>query len=300
MFPTIERIRVRYFIAAIALWFIAGCISPGGGSVGTEGPPRAPRELSEIVSAIEANAARVDRPIWAGSVTVSTHVKDEKGKPHDYNLEGSLLFAKPRNFRMDLRPGLGEQVMGLGSNDEDYWIWIEPEVHAMRWGRHRFADQPCARRAGIRVDQLVGALGLGGLPSAGDGLIGPARRYGRQFDILEYWKPSHEGGYAIEREYWIDRAPPYQIRVVNYRDELGRITMSAFLDEYRSAWENGPMIPFAVSMIWPLDDGKFTMRIARIKGMEPKMLTPSAFARPGREKLPKGVTEIIQVDADCQ
>ncbi len=300
MLPQFERFRIDYLTAAVLLWITVGCIPPDGGRVRTAGPPPAPRERSEIVSTIQANAALIDRPLWAGSVTVSAHVRDDQGKSHDYNLEGSLLFAKPRNFRMDLRPGLGEQVMGLGSNNDEYWIWIEPEVHAMRWGRHRFADRPCAQRAGIRVDQLVGALGLGGLPDTSDGLIGAVRRSGQKFDILEYLRLTDNGDMEIDREYWVDRAPPFQIRVVNFRDSMGRITMSAFLDDYQPAWDNGPMVPSAVSMIWPLDDGKFTMRIARIKGMDSEKLAPNAFARPAREKLPKGVTEIIQVDADCK
>jgi hypothetical protein len=259
-------------------------------------PSGPPRELPDILSAIQANADRIDRPLWAGNVNVSARVKDSNGSRHSYNLEGSLLFAKPRNLRMDLRPGLGDQVMGLGSNHEDYWLWIEPEMKAMNWGRHRYADRPCARSVGIRVDHLVDSLGLGGLPSAGEGLSGPTRREGKKHDVLEYRRP---GGNVVDREFWVSRAPPYQIHLVNFRDARRRIVMSAMLEDYQPAWQGGPLVPRAVSMIWPMDDGKFTMRISRLKGMEPGKVASNAFARPGREDLPRGVRDIHQLDEDC-
>lgn len=290
--PDSEHRTILLFAAFLAASFCTGC-ARNNGNVATSGPPR---ELPDIVSSIEANAARVDRPLWAGNVSVTARVKDDRGKRHSYNLEGSLLFDKPRNLRMDLRPGIGDQVMGLGSNDEDYWIWIEPEVKAMHWGRHRYADRPCARSAGIRVDQLVGALGLGGLPSAADGLSGPTRRDGKKHDILEYRR---SGGVAVDREYWVSRAPPYQIHLVNFRDAQRRIVMSAMLEDYEPAWQGGPLVPRTVSMIWPQDDGKFTMRVSRLKGMEPGKVAPTAFVRPDREKLPRKVVDIIQLDADC-
>ncbi|HKQ49211.1 MAG TPA: hypothetical protein VJZ71_14160 [Phycisphaerae bacterium] len=279
------------FASLLAASFCMGCRK--GNEEIESGPPR---DLPDIVSAIQANADRVDRPLWAGNVNVTARVKDDRGKRHSYNLEGSLLFDKPRNLRMDLRPGLGDQVMGLGSNDQEYWVWIEPEMKAMHWGRHRYADQPCARSTGIRVDQLVGALGMGGLPSGSEGLSGPTRREGKKHDILEYRR---SGGVAVDREYWVSRAPPYQIHVVNFRDAQRRIVMSAMLEDYEPAWQGGPLVPRAVSMIWPQEEGKFTMRVSRLKGMEPGKVAPTAFVRPDQAKLPKGVAEIIQVDADC-
>ena len=282
------------FAALLATSMCTGCSQNKENVAASAGGP--PRELPDIVSAIQANADRVDRPLWAANVNVTARVKDSRGKRHSYNLEGSLLFAKPRSLRMDLRPGLGDQVMGIGSNSEDYWVWIEPELKAMHWGRHRYADQRCARSAGIRVDQLVDSLGLGGLPSSTEGLTGPTRRAGKKHDILEYRRP---GGVAVEREYWISRAPPYQIHLVNFRDARRRIIMSAMLEEYEPAWQGGPLVPRAVSMIWPQDEGKFTMRISRLKGMEPGKVAANAFVRPGREQLPRDVVEIIQLDEDC-
>ena len=165
----------------------------------------------------------------------------------------------------------------------------------------------------MRPDQLVVALGLGGLPGAGDGLIGPARKYGKTHDILYYLRErpnsadgkaaaetrQPDGGYWLEREYWVDRLPPYMVRVVQFRDLLGRVSMSALLEDYRPARDGGLSVPHTVSIIWHQDDGKFTMSIAHMRGLPAEKVSPTAFVRPTEDDLPGGIEGVIQVDADC-
>jgi hypothetical protein len=278
------------------LGLLCGCPSPPGGMSTT--PARPPRETREIIDVIQKNAALVDRALWSNSVSVTARFKDEQGKSHTYNLEGSMLFRGPRDLRIDLRPGVGDRVMGLGSNADDYWIWIEPELHLMRWGRHRFAGLACAEKVPARPDQLASVLGFSGLPMAEQRLAGPARQFGTQFDILLYMRQSDDGEWRLERRYYVDRVPPYLIRVVNFHDALGRVVMSAFLDDFRAAWEAGPVVPHKFTILWPLDDAKFYMEAAKIEGR--MAVSPKAFNRPTAAELPSGVRDIIQVDADCE
>lgn len=294
-----SRLRRRGPAAICFLCAIGGLGCPAVPGVAPQPPPGPPRQPADIISVIERNNAMLDRAIWSKSVTVTARFKDDKSKEHVYNLEGSFLFRGPRCLRLDLRPGMGEQVMQIGSNDEDYWVWIEPEIKAMRWGRHRNVGKDCSGNIVIRPDQLSAALGLCGLPGPEEGLIGPARKYGKTHDILYYVKPQPTGDCLLEREYWVDRSPPYLIRLVLYRDGLGRVAMSAFLDDYRQAWENGPQIARSVSIIWPKDDGKFTMSIGELRGLPPENVGPRAFVRPQPSDLPRGVEQVIQVDADC-
>ena len=241
----------------------------------------------------------LNQPLWSQGVSVTARFKDDKGREHTYNLEGSFLFRKPHNLRLDLRPSVGDPVMQIGSNDQDYWIWIEPEIKAMRWGRYRHVGKPCADQLTVRPDQLGPALGLAGLPDTDDGLIGPARKYGRTHDILYYLRQKPGGEYILEQEYWIDRSPPYMIRRVLYRDTFGQDVMSSLLDDYRPAWEGGPLIAHTVSIIWPKKDGQLTMWIGATKAMPPEKVGPKAFLRPQKADLPSGIERIIQVDADC-
>jgi hypothetical protein len=262
-------------------------------------PDRPPRSLKEITQALEENSRRLDRPVWSTSVTATARIRDDKSREHVFNLEGTLLFDKPRNLRMDLRPSLGEPAIGIGSNDEEFWAWIEPEMHAMRWGKHRNAGRSCAGRMTIRADQIIAAMGLGGFPPAEAGLVGPARKYGKHLDILTYLRKNERQEYLIDREYWVDRDAPFLTRVVVLRDEFGRQMMSSLLDDYRPVWPDGPLAPHTVSIDWPLDQTRFTMQVAAFKPIERTQLRPTTFTRPQGARLPKGVSDIIQIDADC-
>lgn len=275
---------------------LCGCPPPQVGVRGTA-PAAAVRETSEIVQTVQSNAAKVDRPLWSNSVTVMARFKDERGASHVHNLEGSMLFRKPRDLRIDLRPGLGDRFMGIGSNDDDYWVWIEPELGAMRWGRHRYSGKPCAEKIPVRPDELAALLGFGGLPEAKEGLVGPVRQFGSQFDILFYARLGDDGRWLLDRKYYVERVPPFLVRVVNFYDPQGRAIMSALLDDYRMAWAAGPMVPHKVHILWPRDNAAFNLEALKIEGRS--QVAPKAFARPTQAELPAGVREIIQVDADC-
>jgi hypothetical protein len=332
----IEHSVLRSQKAALAVLSLAACLlctgCPPPPKVQPAPPELPPRSLDDIVVTIEANAAKLNQALWSNSVAVTARFTDQRGKEHVYNLDSNFLFRPPQCLRMDLRPSMGDQVMQIGSNDADYWAWIEPELHTMWWGRYVHVGKPCATTIAVRPNQLVAALGLGGLPSPSEHLIGPIRKYGRTFDILYYLREepsaispqlsaeenapptgpaqhstlttqdsalSTQDSFLIDREYWVERVPPYLVRVVEFRDRLGRVTTSAFLDDYRAAWEGGPLVPHAVSIIWHQDNGKFTMTIGRAQGLPLEKAPPEKFRRPTRDDLPAGVTEIVQVDADC-
>jgi hypothetical protein len=264
--------------------------------------------MNEIVDGVEANTSLLNQALWSNSAGITAKFADDKGKRHSYNLDGNLLFQSPRNLRLDLRPGLGNQVMQIGSNAEDFWIWIEPDVKTMWWGRYSNVGRPCARTITVRPDQLVAALGLGGLPKPSEGLIGPARKVDKSMDLLYYLRQRQPGeaegplggGLLLDREYQIDRSPPYQIRRVQFHDELGRVVTSSTLDDYRQAWAGGPWVAHKVRIEWPAGDNRFEMSIRGFTAMPPDKVSPTAFDRPANDRLPRGIEEVIQVDAECQ
>ena len=294
--------RAITILGLAGLLALPGCMGPKG----PPKPPGPPRQMNEIIDAVEANTQLLNQALWSNNASISARFVDDKGKRHSYNLDGNLLFQSPRNLRLDLRPGLGNQVMQIGSNADDFWIWIEPEAKTMWWGRYRNVGQPCARRITVRPDQLVAALGLGGLPAPGDGLIGPELKSSRTMDVLSYVRGrpgegegSPGGGSPLAREYQIDRSPPYLIRGVQFHDERGHVVTRSTLDDYRQAWAGGPWVARKIRIEWPAEDGRFEMSIRSFTAMPPDKVSSTAFDRPWGERMPRGINEVIQVDAEC-
>ncbi|MBI5763018.1 MAG: hypothetical protein HZA51_05790 [Planctomycetes bacterium] len=282
-------------MTVVLLATLTGC--PPQSGINQNASPLPPRTTAAIVSTINDNAAKLDRALWAGHINVNARIRDDRKKPHEYNLEGTLLFRAPRDLRIDLRHALSERVMGIGSNESEYWVWIEPDLGLLRWGRHVYADKPCAEKIPVRPDQLAAILGFGGLPGPGSDLVGPTRKSGREFDILAYSKRMPANAGQLNRKYFIDRKPPHLVRLVAFYDEFGRRVMSAMLDDHRPAWKDGPLVPHQINISWPADDGNFNLSALAIEGRT--TVSPRAFNRPTPAELPSGVRDVIQVDAAC-
>lgn len=285
-----HRVERAVAILAFACGAISGCPPPQPAR-----PPTPPRDSAEIVSLINDNNRRIDRPLYSPAVRVAAHFRDERGRPHDFNFDGTLLVRKPRELRLDLRHPLGEPVMGVGSNDDDFWAWVKPELSTFWWGRHRHVGKTCADPIPLRPEQLLETLGIHVLPTGDAELVGPARMYGNEFDRLLYLRRDEDGRFRLDREYWIERRPPHLVRVILFRDAYGRRAVNAWLGDYRPAWDGGPLVAHEVSVFWPEDDGRLSMSVSRFT--VPSRISPRAFARPEASAL--GLTRQRQVDETC-
>jgi len=167
----------------------------------------------------------------------------------------------------------------------------------MRWGKHIHAGKPCSGQIAVMPHQLASALGLG-LPSTDEGLSGPVRVSGENFDVLQFQRISGKET-LIDREYWVERYPPFMVRRIVFRDEYGRDSMQANLDDYRSGWQGGPLVPLRIDVRWPRTDSRLRMEISGVKAMPADKISPKAFTLPKPAELPAGVRDIVQVDAPC-
>jgi len=298
-----RRTSCLIFLIATLVFAWTGCDEPSATVVDKvpPPPPERPRSNEDIVFTLEANTAKLDQALWSNSVQVVARIVDENKKDHAYNLEGSLLYSQPRNLLIKLRPGVGGEVMQIGSNRDEFWAWVEPEINRMWWGRYEHANKPCAQRVLVRPDELVAALGIGLPKTEGTDLIGPIRRSGKKFDILQYVRLTDEGLPEPVQEYWISRKAPYLVELVAFFDQFGRKAMTASLTDYQPAYEDGPLLAHKVSVFWPIEGSKLSLAVRRYRAIDSTKLKDSAFARPtDSPPLPASVAQnILRIDADC-
>jgi hypothetical protein len=82
-------------------------------------------------------------------------------------------------------------------------------------------------------------------------------------------------------------------------DRSGRVVMTAYFEDFRPAWQDGPLVAHKYSVKWPLDGASFTMEVLKFDGRTE--VSPKAFVRPVEgQDLPNSVTDIRQVDAECK
>ncbi len=293
---TTSAVAVSHFCHGVLAPALLGIILAGTG--GCPPPPEPPRRaLGEIVSAIEGNAAKLNSPLWASDVQVKARVTDKEGRQHVQNLDGHMLFEKPRRLLLQLSPPIGDPIMQIGSNDDEFWVWVEADINRMWWGKYRHLGKPCADDMFVRPDELLTAIGIGGLPKESS-LHGPAPARGRRHDILYYLCPRVEGGWTL-REYRVGRLPPYQIELIVSRDLRGDVEMSALLQDYRLAWEGGPYVPGVINVLWPRSGDTFTLWINNPARPQSPIM-PTVFDRPVGERIPPAArNQVQQIDADC-
>jgi hypothetical protein len=290
--------RALKFIPASACLLVCGCPPPNPVTPTPAGATD--RSLTAIVQTINSNNAQIDRPLYASPVQVSAKFIDDRGRPHSYILEGGLLVRCPSDFRLDLRHSLSEPVMQVAANADEFWLWIRPEAATYWWGRFANVGKPCMDPMPLRPDELADVLGMRPLPTASDGAVGPARIFGERYDRLIYLRKENDA-YAVEREYWVEREPPYLIRLILFRDAVGRRGMNAFLDDYRPAWTGGPLVAHKISVYWPQKDGRMEegrLILSIDRWTEPGRISARAFVRP--TSAPEGISRTVQVDADCE
>ncbi len=299
---TLLKTQWKGGLAALLVVAAVGCAPEGHAGIGAVSHSRGgggAKPLPEVVAAINSNAARLNQALWSSNIDADTRFHDESGKQHSFDLDGTLLYRPPMSLRLDLSHGLGEKVMQVGSNPEEYWVWIAPEVRRMWWGHHRNAGRDCTRRLVVQPHELICALGLSGLPSQADGLTGPRRIKGKRHDILQYFRPVDGGELRLVREYRVDYAAPHHVRLVAFYDEGGKIEVSAYLDEYRQTWNNGPLVPHNINVVSHRTKDEFTLSMKGATPMPDNKIAAGAFERP-TDRLPAEIrSNIVQIDADC-
>lgn len=271
--PTAPSLRFASVApAALCLALLSGCPSPQ-----TIPPLDLPR--TRAVELLNRNNARISRANQAKAVTARGYFTDDRGRKHSFNLQGGLLYHKPRSLYFDLRQ-LGQTVMRFGSNATHYWLWIKPQIDTFWWGTYVRLDELSPQKIPIRPDLLIEALGFEELP------VGPVAdaeliyRVTQDHNQFLWTRRDPDGRTILTKEYWLDRRPPHLTSRILARDARGRVTFQADLDDYRPIRQLGALAAHRIVLRSLDPEWVMDLRIGKWVARENVTPEAAAFRRP--------------------
>jgi hypothetical protein len=245
-----------------ALVLLTGCPRP-------RPPGIAPHDEQQALARVNDNLAQIRAPVQYKGYA-SFHFRDAEGKSRRFiGQEAALIYAQPHDMRFDIR-SLAGTIAQFGSNNERFWLWIEPEVKKLWWGS--WAQCGVANRLPLPANDLIDSLMLRPLPATqANGSPPRLRRSGHDYYLVY----ERDGG---TREFRLDPSPPYQPVEIIDRLPDNRIQMRSELSNYRRIGGDGPYTPHKYAIYWPQDeaDMRFDVRRAVFR----PDLPPEVFAFP--------------------
>jgi hypothetical protein len=89
----------------------------------------------------------------------------EGGLARQFSFPGVLALHAPRDLILQLREGLGSTVViQAGSNDDEYWLWVKPEINTLWWGTYPRAlpeTAPTTEPSASVQGSVIGVQGVG-------------------------------------------------------------------------------------------------------------------------------------------
>ncbi len=232
---------------------VAGCV--GGCCIGTP-----PRDVAHALARVNDNLRQIDQPLYASGLT-SFKLRDaEQRTRRIIAQEARMLYQNPRCLLFDVK-SLAGTVAQFGSNDTEYWLWIEPEVRKLWLGSWEPIDSGGGSALAIPPNDLVDALLLRPIPEVDANGEPPLLERRGLHHWLVYMRSDGEGTRSIR----LDRCEPYQPREIVDRLTDGRIVMRAVLKSYRRVAGEGPFTPRHYEMYWPLDEAELRLDVHRAK-----------------------------------
>lgn len=235
----------------VVLTLVAGC--PNG-----VGVPSATRR--EALLRVNDNLATIRQPLQYKAL-VSFKFRDNNGQVRSFlGHDATLIFQAPRSLRFDVR-SLAGVVAQFGSNDKQYWVWIEPEVRKMWWGEWRRVGPATLRKLPVPPNELLDALMLRPLPESLDGGLLPILRREGEDQRLLFVRLGLDGQPVGLREIRLDPRPPYQPLEIVDRLPDGDIAMRATLENYQRAGADGPFTPRRYVVTWPVNAAEMRLDV---------------------------------------
>lgn len=227
-----------------------------------------PRDVGEALRRVNENFARLEQPLLCRSALVSFSYRDPSGQVRRYIAQpAALIYRAPRCLYFDIK-SIGGSVARVGSNDERYWLWVEPEVSTMWWGTWADAGGAPPPELPLPPDQLFDALMLRPLTAElPDSLAALLRLRGDDHRLI-YVRVADDGRTSVAREIVLSPKFPYLPTQIADWDADGQPTMRAELGDYKRVGPEGPYTARHFVIRWPANAAELRLDL------------PSAVLRP--------------------
>lgn len=265
---------------SLLLALAVGCTNTRWGFLNRERdrPVSGPPPTKEaVVAYLNDNASRI-QTFRSDDLSITVHAG-----AIPVGLNGKLMTEKPRNFRMS-GDALGNRVVDLGSNSQEFWWWISKDnppdqyfcsYKDMQEGRVRRLPFP------IQPEWIMETMGLGP--------YGPAEKYELEHDdytlkLIERTRTPQ--GQPVRKVIVMKRAEqnvksgyPQVVEYLLLDDATGKELCSAHVGQVHAAAGNGAVVPRKLELRCAIGPEKIRldMRFDNIKIND--NLPQSAFVR---------------------
>lgn len=254
---------MKHIVALSSLGLVvcfAGCASTNWSWVKKDSPSGKTGELmpaSAYVSYLNENAGRMQ------SVRVEELLTDVTVGFQSFSLRGQMVAQKQRNFRMSAKVA-GQQVVDLGSNDQEFWYWISKadppyQIYCsykdLNEGRVRKMPFP------FQPEWVMEAMGLA--------QYGPAEKYKIESDaenVKLVEKTTSPQGQAVRKVIVMKRRPmvapaPQVTDFLLLDDATGKEICAAHIKETQIDRATGALLPRRMELRWPAERMKMALKL---------------------------------------
>ncbi len=255
-------------VLLIPTLLLAGCDGTGG--MRTSGvKPVPPRDAREAMRRINANLEKIEGALYCKALT-SFRFRDANGRDRRFiGHPATVIFEAPRCLYFDIKSSLAGSVARIGSNDEQYWLWVDtPETRKLWYGDWQTLKGGHARPMAVPPDQLLDALMMRPLPKWLDGALNPLLRINGNDHRLLFVGLDELGWTYAKRELVLDHRPPYMPVEIIDRLRDGRVVMHAYLRKYRPVKGTGPAGPYTARkyvVYWELDRAEMRLDFSEVR-----------------------------------
>lgn len=264
---------------ALLLTAVAGCPRPP-----TPFTPPVLLTRDEAIRLVNENTRSLKHGLRSRGLDVRAELVYDGQRRH-YDFRGLLTFVRPNYLFLQL-DHLTQTAMRIGSNADEFWVYVIPEVNKMWLGKRNGLRVSKSDPIPVHPDQLIESLGLNELPTdpSGASLLFTVDA---EFNRLVFVDHDIEHRAYITKEYELDRRPPFLIQRIVFRWPDGTVAMRAFLKDYQPL-QAGTMVARHVRIEWPQKNGFMDMRFGKTDDWGKLSPKHASFRRPkGAETIEK-------------